>query len=285
MDEPLLVDGPPLNPRAVSGDNQGPSLLALIDEAILDADDRALAHIFEILANRVCQEDPASQADREEIVALAQLWQFGGKHKGRDIQPVVSIDDDVRMTKAETLVGRINGRLKVEDGAFRRAKDNFVHKGKAVDTLFRARRGPLETAKTFLEKLLLDRAKVIRQQQAAAAAEAQAKADAADAERRRLEAEAAHNANAGTEQLQQATQVAVAARQQATAIATAPLRPATGGARTVLRGETTLEVVDIKLVPVEYLQVREGDALMALKAGKTIPGLRLVITEKAHVRK
>lgn len=281
MDEMVLDDN---RPRRM-GDNQPPGIFSLLDEALADATEEDINKIFEILANHLCSEEPASLAERENLVALGEIWQFGGAWKGRQYEPVKVIESDDRMQRAEKLVKDITERLKVEEAGRKVAKDNFLHKGRVVDQVFAARKGRLETIKAFLLKLLGDRAKVLEQERRRAAEEARLAAEKADAERRAREIEAAQTANVDTAALQQATEVAQEAHAVARRVATRPpVERASGAPRTVMQTHTWVEIVDIAMVPARYLDIKREEALASLRAGTLIPGLVLRTEEKAIVR-
>lgn len=281
MDEMVLDE----NRRATIGDNQGPPLFSLLDEALAGASERDINAIFELLAARLCAEAPEDLAQRENLIGLGEIWQFGGTWKGKQYEPVKAIVDDARMARAEKLVKDLNEQLKIEESARKKAKDGFLAKGRVVDTLFSARKQRLETIKVFLLGLLAERAKVLREERDRAAAEALRVAQAAEVERRAREVEAAHTPNIDQTALQRATEASAEANAVARQAATRPVvsRPS-GAVRTIITTHTWVEITDISMVPARYLDIKREEALAALRAGTVIPGLVLRSEEKAIVR-
>jgi regulator of protease activity HflC (stomatin/prohibitin superfamily) len=230
---------------------------------------------------------------------LAGVARFQAKY------PKITNDED--QAKASDFAKQIMGAIKISKDHFTPAKKPFLDGGRAVDAFFKGIAEPLEyglnkvraTMTVYANEQEQIRRAEAQRKAAEAAAEARRVADEL-AEQQRLEAERAA-AKARDEYVAPApddvaplslTDVIVAAQAKQDALKEATARPADlsrtrgeMGSVSSLRERISVELIDISLVPLEFLIFNERAAIIAVQNGRTdIPGVEIIRSNHIQVR-
>lgn len=274
--------------------NNAPSLLVLIDEALEAADGAMLDQIMDRVVDKLSGDDAGRAAKRNELLFFSSLWEVGGEVRGQAVPPRPEIEDEGQAGKATDLAKKLKDAAKAEETARKAAKDRFLNGGRRIDATFQNRATPLtEASDKLIARLNRWQAKLAAERRRQEE-EARKAAEAAEAERRRLEAQAqADDAETAArlarmrEEEDRARAAARAASEQASS--KAQTRGA-GGAMATTRKTYSVKVVNRTIVPQEFLIVDLDKALIEMRPhadgspGRIVSGLELVVSETTVVR-
>lgn len=261
---------------AATGDNQGPSLLSLLDEALDGADLATIKQAFEVITDRLAADTPERQAKRGRLLGFVKMWD--------EQRP--EIENEEQAGKATTLSAQLKRAMDAEEGARKAAKDPFLSGGRKIDGAFNGRHDKLADGRKGIDARLSRH--LTKMENARRAREAEARKQQEEADRKAREAaEAAAKAEGDVEAKRRAEE-AEAERQRAAQAAEAAqqksqVRSDVGGMASG-RKVYSVKVLGLHMVPREFMILDESAALTALKAGRIIPGLELVTEIKATVR-
>ncbi|HXO68650.1 MAG TPA: hypothetical protein VN838_06785 [Bradyrhizobium sp.] len=235
--------------------NNSPSLISLLDEALLTADKKQIDDIVATIAAHLAKDDPARKANRDKLAGVYVLW--------RDKRP--KIENEEQATKAGVFVGNLKDAIKSEEAEREPAKKPFLEGGRLVDKAFKDRAAELAPP---LEGML-SRIQVWQSEQRAAAEKA-AKIAAEEARKKEAAAREAAAAGAKDEAAKAAAEeaIAVAARAEEHARTAGQVRTGSGGAISQRHLERVRLKAGKKLndVPADFLLLNEKAALAAVRA-------------------
>lgn len=270
-------------------------LVGSFREMVQGCDAELYQQFVDVLVERGSPDDPERSKNREFLLYnFTAIYEKGGEFtlpNGKKVDlgaPRLELASQDQHDKAVALSAKLKEALDAEEKA-RKAWGNPLFQGnkRLIDT-FTPRLSPLEKAHRVLGQRI---ANWLLKQRAQKKAEGEAaKARAREADRKAQEAAASGAHNAGQLAAQAETAKREAERREKAAAESGKSKSSTGGG-SHLRTEWDFEILDVKLIPLEYLApnrekiLADGRPRTDGSPGREIPGIRMFPVDKAVVRK